>query len=298
MSLATLQRSGRLRSPASVLGKLGFRDCYVQEDLSTFEDLIVAAGREVLDRSALEPDDVDAVFLYSGLEAWTRPAAGRRNVLSLFRYPAARIAARLGLPRASAIGLSQQGCSGSLSVIELAAARLERSGAKAVLCLAADALPRSAPREVTFNVMSDAAAAVLVERNSARNTLIDSHQLSEAYYWDTPKREHEIVAAYFPMAERAIAEALERAGLTRSDIRWFVPNNVSAQSWAVLADVLGIPGDRVWSANIARVGHTVSSDHVINLVDMEREGALRKGDHLLLFTFGFGASWSTLILRH
>lgn len=282
-----------------MLRALGFEHCYVQEDLATFEDLVVAAAREVLDASALDARDVDAVFLYSGLGAWTRPTAQRAgSVLPQFRYPAARIAARLGLPQARAIGMSQQGCSGLLSTIEMAVARVQHSGARAVLCLAADALPSRATREVTFNVMSDAAAAVLVERDSARNAVVGAHQLSEAYYWDTPEREHEVVAAYFPMAERAITEALDRASLTLSDIRWIVPNNVSARSWAVLADVLGIPADRVWSANIARVGHTVSADHVINLVDMERQGALRTGDHLLLFTFGFGASWSTLVLRH
>jgi 3-oxoacyl-[acyl-carrier-protein] synthase III len=31
---------------------------------------------------------------------------------------------------------------------------------------------------------------------------------------------------------------------------------------------------------------------------MNREGALTQGDYLLLFTFGFGASWTSLILQH
>jgi len=46
------------------------------------------------------------------------------------------------------------------------------------------------------------------------------------------------------------------------------------------------------------VGHTVSCDHIINLVDMEGAGALHDGDHLLLFTFGFGASWSAMVIQH
>jgi 3-oxoacyl-[acyl-carrier-protein] synthase III len=149
-----------------------------------------------------------------------------------------------------------------------------------------------------YNVMSDAAAAVLVERDSPRNQLITLHQLSQPSYWDSPRNERELIASYFPMAQRAICGAVEQAGLRLSDLRWIVPSNVSLRSWTILAELLGVPPDLVWSKNIARVGHTVSCDHVINLADMEREGALQSGDYLLLFTFGFGASWTSMILRH
>ncbi|MDQ3856008.1 MAG: hypothetical protein M3281_06390, partial [Chloroflexota bacterium] len=121
---------------------------------------------------------------------------------------------------------------------------------------------------------------------------------TQSYYWDTPRREQELLAAYFPMAQRAIQGALDKAGLAPSDVAWFVPNNVSLRSWEILAGLLGVPLGRVWTRNIEKVGHTVSCDHVINLVDMEREGALRSGDYLLLFTFGFGATWSCLVLQH
>jgi 3-oxoacyl-[acyl-carrier-protein] synthase-3 len=100
------------------------------------------------------------------------------------------------------------------------------------------------------------------------------------------------------MAKLAIVEALERARLTLADIRWFVPSNVSLRSWRILAEVLGVGADKICTEMIASAGHTVSCDHIINLVEMERAGALRRGDHLLLFTFGFGASWSVLIIRH
>jgi 3-oxoacyl-[acyl-carrier-protein] synthase III len=31
---------------------------------------------------------------------------------------------------------------------------------------------------------------------------------------------------------------------------------------------------------------------------MEEQGALKKDDLLVLFTFGFGANWSCMILQH
>jgi 3-oxoacyl-[acyl-carrier-protein] synthase-3 len=148
------------------------------------------------------------------------------------------------------------------------------------------------------SLVSDAAAAVLVEREAQQDRILAFHQISAAAYWDTPRRMNELLAAYFPLAERAIREGVAAAGLSLGDIRWFVPSNVSPRSWRILAGILRVPLDRAWLANVPRVGHTISCDHVVNLVDMAREGALRPGDHLLLFTFGFGASWSTLALRH
>ncbi len=219
-------------------------------------------------------------------------------VLERFRYPVAKLADRLQLPHANAMALSQQGCSGLLSTINIAARMVQAGDPAAALCVAGDALPKNANREIMYNVMSDAAAAVVVERGSPRNQIVSFHQLGQPAYWDSPQQERELIAAYFPMAQRAICGAIEQAGLRLSDIRWIVPSNVSLRSWTILADLLRIPAARIWSKNIARVGHTVSCDHVINLRDMSRDGALSRGDHLLLFTFGFGASWTSLILQH
>jgi len=197
-----------------------------------------------------------------------------------------------------ALTLSEQGCSGLFSAIDLACAQIQNSSRDAILCLAADRLPAGSSREVTFNLMSDGAGALLMQRGAVRNRILSVHQLSEARYWDTPRHEQELIAAYFPMAERAITGALKRAGLQLSDIRWLVPTNVSLRSWTILADLLGFPLERAFTENIGRVGHTVSCDLIINLADMERRGLLHPGDLLLAFTFGFGASWSTLILQH
>src|ERR1700694_4607139 len=100
------------------------------------------------------------------------------------------------------------------------------------------------------------------------------------------------------MAQRAAGAAIEQAGLRLSDIRWIVPSNVSLRSWTILAEILGIPATRIWSKNIARVGHTVWCDHVINLRDMDGEVAVNRGGLLPLFTFGLGASCTSLILQH
>jgi 3-oxoacyl-[acyl-carrier-protein] synthase III len=279
------------------LRELGFSYGYLARERDRFDELLAGAAEDAMAASGHAPAQIGTFFLYSGLNA---PTHGSRStsLLDRFRYPVAQLADRLQLSDANAMALSQQGCSGLLSAINLAARSVQADDAPAALCVAGDALPAGANREIMYNLMSDAAAAVVVERGSPRNQIVAFHQLGQPAYWDSPRQERELIAAYFPMAQRAICAAIEEAKLRLTDIRWIVPSNVSLRSWRILAELLGIPASQIWSKNIPRVGHTVCCDHVINLSDMDRDGALQKDDHLLLFTFGFGASWTSLILRH
>lgn len=292
LALSQLEHERRLVTDATSLRKLGFRGCYELDGETSLEELLVEAGQEALGGADL--DHIAALLLYSGIA--TSPAS--RRVLGRFRYRAPRIADRLGLGSAMSLALSEQGCGGSLTSIHLAASLLATSDRRSVLCLSGDSLPPGEPREVMHSLISDAAAAVLVERDAAHDRIVGYHQVSAPAYWDTPRRMNELLAAYFPLAERAIREGLTAAGLALGDVQWFVPSNVSPRSWKILAGILGVPVERAWLKNVPRAGHTISCDHVLNLVEMSRRGVLRPGDHVLLFTFGFGASWTTLALRH
>jgi 3-oxoacyl-[acyl-carrier-protein] synthase III len=287
-------------SPAAVLRDFGFENCYVCPPGADITELAVESGKVALERAGRSPEEIDRAFLYSGLGALASAPAppAPDNPLELFRYPAARAHYLLGLGQAPVMALSQRGCSGLFSAVHMASQLLQSADRPAILCLAGDALPPGGRREIMYNLMSDGAGALLVERDSPRNRIVHFHERVQSYYWDTPLHEQELLAAYFPMAQRVISECLQEAGLEACDVRWFVPHNVSLRSWRILAEVLSIPVDSIWTSNIARVGHTVSCDHIINLADMEEQGALSPGDYLALFTFGFGASWSCMVLQH
>lgn len=297
LSLDEAAQRGLLASDASFLRDIGFEHCFVEEDRSAHEEMIVECGRELLARSELPRDEVGWLFRCSGLPNEIRLHIND-DVLAQFRYPVVHSQQRLDLQRASGMALSQQGCSGLLSGLYLAGELLRGNGPHAVMCLAGDVLPTGSHREILYNVMSDAAGAVLVEKDARKNRILHFEQRAMPYYWDTPLHTTELLASYFPMAQRVIHVALDAAGLAPEDIAWVVPHNVSMRSWTILAELIGIPSSRIWTDNIARVGHTISCDHIINLFDMEEQGVLRSGDVLLLFTFGFGATWTCLLIEH
>lgn len=297
LSLDEAAQRGLLSSEASFLRDIGFEHCFVEEDRRAHEEMIVDCGLELLSRSELPRDEVGWLFRCSGLP---NEAPGRRkdDLLAQFRYPVVHSQQRLDLQRASGMALSQQGCSGLLSSLYLARQLLQGDGVGAVMCLAGDILPPGGTREILYNVMSDAAGAVLIEKYAAKNRILHFEQHSMPYYWDAPRHTTEMLASYFPLAQRVMLGALRAAGLDPGDVAWVVPHNVSVRSWTILAELIGIPSTRIWTDNVARIGHTISCDHIINLSDMEQQGVLRSGDLLLLFTFGFGATWTCLLIEH
>lgn len=297
--LAELAEADKLISPPDVLADFGFQRSHIARGGEELTELMLESGRDVMEQAGLSGDSLASLFLYSGLNLCPEPSD---NNLDLFRYPLAQAQYELDLGAVPAMALSQRGCCGLLAAVDIAA-RLLKPGVypaevSSVLCLVGDAVPAAGKREIMLNLMSDAAAALLVSRDCPHNRIVAYHEQVQPYYWNTPQRENELLAAYFPVALRVIQGAMKQAGIDIDAVRWFVPHNVSLRSWTILAELLGVPEEKIWTRNIARLGHTVSCDHIINLVDMEQEGALSEGDYLVLFTFGFGASWSCMVLQH
>lgn len=306
LGLDELEARGALRSPRATLAGFGFRRAYLAETETALEMALGAAG-DLLDETGTAPDDV-GVVLYAGALASSSTLAEPStdgaalhlpDVTDLFRYPVSRIQAELDLIRAAAIGVGQQACASLFSALRIGRDMLvAEPDLGAVLCVAADRFPPHAPREMVYNVVSDGASAALLRRDWPANRILACGHVTKGACWDAAGMENEIIAAYFPTARAVIHDTLERAGLEPDDIAWIVPHNVSLRSWEILLGVLGLPREKLFADNIARVGHTIASDNLLNLRDLLDSGRLRRGDRLLLFTFGFGLNWSCMVVEH
>jgi 3-oxoacyl-[acyl-carrier-protein] synthase-3 len=292
--LSELAALGLLQSSPEILAQFGFQ--YTHELAGQeLEEQLIHAALEALRSGGVQPEAVEWLLVYSGLPLRAEPGD---DPLRMFRYPASRIHHELGLTNARILALSQQGCSGLLASIDLARRLLGSDRQGVALCVAGDALPGHAKREIMYNLISDAAGAAVVSAGAPVNRIRTYAEIRQTYHWDASLHPDELLAAYFPLAQRCIERCLSSAGVTADEIRWFVPHNVSVRSWEILARLIGVPRERIWMHNVARIGHTITCDHIVNLSDMEDEGVLAPGDLLLLFTFGFGASWSCLLVEH
>lgn len=166
-----------------------------------------------------------------------------------------------------------------------------------MLCVSAEFFPADAGREAVFNCTSDAVVALLVERGSTPNRIVAQSWTTRGFHWDSTAGEEELVASYFPTAQRVVRKAISRAGWTAGEVDWIIPHNVSERSWEVLSGLLEVSMDRVWTRNIARYGHTIAGDNFINLRDARDAGDVRSGQKLLLFSFAYGAHWHAMAVE-
>jgi 3-oxoacyl-[acyl-carrier-protein] synthase-3 len=300
--LSELATLGQLKSEPELLERFGFSHVHIADDESPY-DLALAAARQLLDEQAVAPESVDAL-IYCGTptvafaaSGSAGDAAGRLSTTQRFSYPATRLQYDLGLDRASTLALDQLACSSMFAAVRIARALILARDARRVLCVSSEFFPECAGREAIYNVTGDAACAVLVDDGAGRNRIVAAMQVTKGYYWDSDALANEIVASYFPTAKHVIAETLARAGWTPNDVRWVMPHNVSARSWEILLGLTGIPREKLWHGNIARIGHTLAGDNFINLRDALDDGSLRTADKLLLFSYGYGAHWTALAVE-
>lgn len=306
-SLEELQREGLLTGSPETLATFGFEYAHIA-DGETHLDMAVHAAQLILERPGVNRAEVGLVLYATALTGSATMASvshpGDSGILRLetvaecFQYPASYLQAELELTGAAVSGVDQQGCASLMSALRLGRAMLvAEPELGSVLCVSADVFPPGQPRDLVYNVISDGACAVLL-RHGAPNRILSCAQITKGSYWDAAAVEHEVIAAYFPTARNLITAALENAGLTLDDIALVIPHNVSRRSWDILRGLLQLPEERVFTDNIARVGHTIASDNILNLRDAIDAGRVRTGDKLLLFTFGFGLNWSCMVVEH
>jgi 3-oxoacyl-[acyl-carrier-protein] synthase III len=295
VDLATLHEGGLLDSPVDVLAEFGFRCIHVSDRPA--DEIALVALRRLIDEHEIDPESVDAL-LYAGAIPESHRVADDGAALEGFNYPVARLQYDCGLINATTIGIAQAGCTGLMSAVALAADHLRANPkARRAVCVSADVLPADRKREIIYNVISDGACALLVERDAVRNRILAYRHIAKGYYWNAAVRKNEIVAAYFPTARTIVRETLDARGLSANDIALVVPHNVSLRSWQILLPLLGVSPDRLFADNIAAKGHVIAADNFINLKDAWDRGRIAAGDRLMLFNFGFGANWACLLLE-
>jgi 3-oxoacyl-[acyl-carrier-protein] synthase-3 len=99
--------------------------------------------------------------------------------------------------------------------------------------------------------------------------------------------------AVVKMADVA-AEMMERNNLTADDIAYLAPHQANKRIIEATANRMGISMDKVM-LNIEKYGNTTSA--TIPLCLSEWESKLKKGDNVILTTFGAGFTWGGMYIK-
>ena len=89
-------------------------------------------------------------------------------------------------------------------------------------------------------------------------------------------------------------EIMERNNLSADDIDWLVPHQANLRIIDATADRMGLDKNKVM-INIQKYGNTTSGTLPLCLWEWEKQ--LKKGDNLILSSFGGGFTWGSIYLK-
>ena len=97
------------------------------------------------------------------------------------------------------------------------------------------------------------------------------------------------------MADVAM-ELLEDLSMDSQAIDWIVPHQANVRIIKALAKRLRVPWERV-VVNIYKYGNTSAASIPLALDEARSDGRIKKGDNVLLVSFGGGLTWSALMVE-
>ncbi|MDO9510936.1 MAG: beta-ketoacyl-ACP synthase III [Bacteroidales bacterium] len=143
-------------------------------------------------------------------------------------------------------------------------------------------------------LQSDGAGRVHLHQKAGGSVKPSSHESIDA-------REHYIYQegqavfkfAVSKMADVAV-EMMKKHKLGPKDLAWFVPHQANNRIIEAVGKRMGLPMDKVM-LNIEKYGNTTAA--TLPLCLWEWEPRLKKGDNIILATFGAGFTWGSMYLK-
>ncbi|MDE6760554.1 MAG: ketoacyl-ACP synthase III [Lachnospiraceae bacterium] len=89
---------------------------------------------------------------------------------------------------------------------------------------------------------------------------------------------------------------LERAGVTKDEVAYYVLHQANARIIASVSKKMEIPIEK-FPMNVEHCGNTSSASIPILLDEMNRDGMLHKGDKIVLCGFGGGLTWGAQLIE-
>ena len=291
-----------------ITSRTGIKERHIlREPGKATSDLATEAVKLLLAKKNLSPNDIEIIIV-----ATTTPDM-------LFPSTACILADKIGATSCWAYDISAA-CSGFLFALQNGASYIESGRAKRVLVVGADKMSSiiDYTDRNTCVIFGDGCGCVLLEPNTEGLGIQDSvlrvdgsgrqylnqkagGSLHPATAETVAKREHYVYQegkTVFKFAVRNMADVasqiMERNGLKAEDVTWLVPHQANLRIIDATREYIGLPAERVM-VNIQKYGNTTNG--TIPLCIWEWENKLKKGDNLILATFGGGFTWGAMYLK-
>ncbi len=291
-----------------IMTRIGIKERHILKEAGEGTSFLgVKAVEELLKKTNTKPEEIDLVIC-----ATVTPD-------HLFPATASIIADKVGIRGAFHFDLNA-GCSGFLYALATGSRYVESGMYKKVIVIGADKMSSIVDYtdRAVAPIFGDGAGAVLLEPSTEGDGVIDMmlesdgvgrqflHQkaggsVKPPTHESIDDREHYIFQDGQPVFKWAVSKMadisvamMQKHNLTADDLAYLVPHQANMRIISATAKRMGLSPDKVM-INIENYGNTTAATIPLCIWDYEQK--LKKGDKLILSTFGAGFTWGAIYLK-
>ena len=295
-------------SDAWILSRTGIRERRIAAPGDGTSRWACEAARRAMAQAAVRPEDIDLLIVGTSTPDMPLPST------------ACLVQKELGAKNAVCFDLAAA-CAGFVYSLVTAQQFLLTQNSKTALVIGADQISSFLDWKdrSTCVLFGDAGAAVVLRQVPGRG-IVGSSLGSDGEHADllkipgggsrqrpTPQTlasgEHFLKmngGEVFKLAVRgmvgSIAKVLEKTGTRIEDIACVVPHQANMRIIDAVAERLNVDRSKIY-VNLDRYGNTSAASVAVGLSEAAAQGAIQKGDLVLLTTFGAGLVWGSALVE-
>ena len=286
--------------------RTGIEQRHIADDGELTSDLGIAASRQALVRSGIDPTDIDLIICATATPDRTFPAT------------AVKIQAGLGITKGAAFDV-QAVCSGFIYGLNIADNFIKTGQSKRVLVVGAETFSRILDWKDrgTCVLFGDGAGAVVLEAQSQVGTREDRGILATRIRSDGRFEDllyvdggpgstkttgqlrmngREVFRHAVQKISSVIEETLVTTGYAPAEIDLYVPHQANKRILDGIGKKLGIPPNKV-VVTLAKHGNTSAASVPLALNQAFEDHRLREGGLVLMEAMGGGFTWGAVLAR-
>ena len=280
------------------------------EDEST-SDLGVKAAEVAIKRAGIAKEEIDLIICATlSPDHFCMPST------------ACVIAGKLGINDVMAFDISAA-CSGFVYMLSMAKAFIESGAKKNVLLIGAEKISSVVDYtdRSTCILFGDGAGAAIISVTEDKNeAMIDIHASADGRYGDlliTPgcgskypcsqetldnklnyikMQGNDVYKVAVKTLTNDVIDILEKNNITASKIDHFIPHQANFRIIEAVRAKLDFPIEKT-VLTVAKYGNTSAASIPMAMNDAYEEGRIKKGDLMLLDTFGGGFTWASALVH-
>ena len=291
-----------------IMTRVGIKERRILKDPNLGSSYMgIQAVKNLLERNNIDPKSIDGVIVSTNTPDYHFPST------------ASIVAHETGCENALTFDL-MSACPGWIYALETGANYIRSGRYQRIIVVATEKMSSAVDYtdRATCVLFGDGAACVLLEPTTEEYGVLDSHfqtngigrnnlimkaggSARPASAETVAAHEHYVYqegAIVFKYAVTGMAHTcrtvMERNHLAYEDINWIVPHQANLRIIDAVAREMQAPKERVM-VNIEDHGNTSSA--TIPILLWEREKDLKKGDNLILTSFGAGFTWGSVYLK-